>query len=55
MTVIWSSLVSLAVIIACIFFMTAYLRKTVSPEMSLMVAESSCTELACSVAPWAKA
>ena len=25
------------------------------PEMLLMVAESSCTELACSVAPWARA
>ena len=34
MTVIWSSLVSLAVIIACIFFMTAYLRKTVSAPLA---------------------
>ena len=30
MTVIWSSLVSIAVIIACIFFLTPYLKKTVS-------------------------
>lgn len=34
MTVIWSSLVSLAVIIACIFFMTAYLRRTVSAPLA---------------------
>ena len=34
MTVIWSSLVSLAVIIACLFFMTAYLRKTVSAPLA---------------------
>lgn len=34
MTVIWSSLVSLAVIVACIFFLTAYLKKTVSGPLA---------------------
>ena len=34
MTVIWSSLVSLAVIVACIFFLTAYLKKTVSTPLA---------------------
>ena len=34
MTVIWSSLVSLGVIIVCIFFLTAYLKKTVSAPLA---------------------
>lgn len=34
MTVIWSSLVSLAVIVAYIFFLTAYLKKTVSGPLA---------------------
>ena len=34
MTVIWSSLVSLAVIVACIFFLTAFLKKTVSNPLA---------------------
>ena len=34
MTVVWSSLVSIAVIIAGIFFLTAYLKKTVSAPLA---------------------
>ncbi len=34
MTVIWSSLVSIGVIVACIFFLTAYLKKTVSAPLA---------------------
>ncbi len=34
MTILWSSLVSLAVIVACVFFMAAYLKKTVSNPLA---------------------
>ena len=44
MTIIWSSLVSLAVIVVCIFFLSAYLKKTVSAPLAEITRVAGCLE-----------
>ena len=44
MTIIWSSLVSLAVIVVCIFFLSAYLKKTVSAPLAEITRVADCLE-----------